>query len=218
MPHLLLILTLLAFSMSLLSAKPKNWEPSIRAFEQHHAKTPPPEKPLLFVGSSSVRMWNLKDSFPGRATMNRGFGGSELSDSLQYFDRIVLPCRPRAILLYAGDNDIGNGETAEQVIADYKAFAAKVRSQLPKADFAYLPIKPSLARWNLWPEMQKANHAIKQLAAADPKLHYLDTVTPMLGEDGKPKKEFFLPDGLHMTPAGYQAWTAVVTPWLEALK
>ena len=215
LPTTLLLLTAL---MSPLSAKPKNWDPSIRAFEKYDAENPHPEKSILFIGSSSVRMWKLKNSFPGLPTMNRGFGGSELSDSLQYFARIVLPYRPKAILLYAGDNDIGNGENAEQVIADYKAFAAKVRSQLPKTHFAFLPIKPSLKRWSLWPEMKKANEAIQKLATADSKLHYIDTVTPMLSEGGTPKKEFFIADGLHMTVDGYKAWTAIVAPWLDSIK
>jgi lysophospholipase L1-like esterase len=206
---------LAVFSIPTLRAEPKDWEPAIRAFESHDKESPPPEKPILFLGSSSTRMWDLKKSFPDFSTLNRGFGGSELSDTLRYFDRIVLPYRPRAILLYAGDNDIAIGETAAQVVADYKAFAAKVRSKLPDAHFAYLPIKPSLQRWDKWPEMKNANEAIRALTEADSHLHYLDTATPMLGEDGKPKPGLFLDDGLHLNQAGYELWNTIVEPWLK---
>ncbi len=192
----------------------KNWDPSIRAFEEADRKNPPPASPILFVGSSSIRMWDLPSSFPDQPILNRGFGGSELSDAIRYFDRIVLPYRPRLILLYEGDNDIGNGETPDQVVADYQRFAKLVRTKLPDTHFAFLPIKPSLKRWNLWPQMTRANEAIQQLCAEDDNLHYLDTVTPMLGEDGKPMPALFKEDGLHLNPAGYRAWTRVVSSWL----
>jgi lysophospholipase L1-like esterase len=159
-------------------------------------------------------MWDLPSSFPGQPVLNRGFGGSELSDAIRYFDRIVLPYRPRLILLYEGDNDIGNGETPDQVVADYRRFAKLVRTKLPGTHFAFLPIKPSLKRWNLWPEMKRANEAIQQLCAEDDYLHHLDTITPMLGEDGKPMPALFEEDGLHLNPAGYRAWTRVVSSWL----
>ena len=193
----------------------KNWDPSIRAFEEADRKSPPPPNPVLFVGSSSIRMWDLTSSFPGQPVLNRGFGGSELSDAIRYFDRIILPYRPRLLLLYEGDNDIGNGETPEQVVADYRRFAQLVRTKLPDTHFAFLPIKPSLKRWNLWPQMTRANEAIHELCAEDNYLHFLDTVTPMLGEDGKPMPALFEEDGLHLNPAGYRTWNNVVSSWLE---
>jgi lysophospholipase L1-like esterase len=207
---------LLAF-MPAIYAKPKNWEPSIKAFEEKDKTTPPPENLILFIGSSSIRGWNLKKSFPDLPTLNRGFGGSELSDSIKYFDRIVLPYKPRAILLYAGDNDINNGESSAQVVADYKTFAAKVRTDLPNTHFAFLPIKPSLKRWQLWPGMRSANEAIRKLSEKDPHLHYLDTATPMFGKDGKPMPNLFKEDGLHLTEIGYALWNKVIAPWLKAL-
>lgn len=216
MTRAVLLAALAVTPATVLVAKPKDWEPAIRAFEDQDLRATPPRNAALFVGSSSARMWDLAKFFPGVPTINRGFGGSELSDSLRYFDRIVLPFRPRAILLYAGDNDIAGGETAEQVVADYQAFAAKVREHLPDAHFAFLPIKPSLARWDMWPEMNKANEAIRKLTEADGHLHYLDTATPMLGDDGKPRPELFANDGLHLNDAGYQLWTTIVRPWLKS--
>lgn len=196
-------------------ATPKDWEPSIKAFEEADREAPPPENPILFLGSSSIRKWDLSSSFPDHFTINRGFGGSELSDAIRYFDRIVLPSHPRIIFLYAGDNDINRNKTAEQVVADYQTFAQLVRSKIPATQFAFIAIKPSIKRWHLWPEMKRANEMIHDLSQAHDNLHCLDIASPMLGPDGKLIREFFEKDGLHLNPAGYRVWTKVVTGWLE---
>lgn len=213
----LFLLVLALMPAALTAAKPKDWEPSIKAFEIKDQKTPPPSDPILFVGSSSIRGWDLKKSFPQLPTINRGFGGSEVSDSIKYFDRIVTPYQPRLILLYAGDNDISNGESAEEVVADYQVFAKLVCSKLPQAHFAFLPIKPSIKRWNLWPEMKKANDAIRKLCENDKHLHYLDTVTPMMGKDRKPIESLFVEDGLHLSKSGYHKWNKVVLAWIQGV-
>ena len=197
-----------------LSADPAKWEKDIAKFEAADKKSPPPENAHLFIGSSSARMWDLKKSFPEFKTINRGFGGSELEDSLVYADRILIPYRPKVVFLYAGDNDINKGKTPEIVTADYQKFVAKVHKALPKTDIVFVPIKPSLKRWNLWPKMNKANQAIKTLTKENPKLHYLEIPPAMLGKDGKPKKELFAKDGLHLSPEGYHLWTRFVNNWI----
>jgi lysophospholipase L1-like esterase len=197
-----------------LFADPSKWQKDIAKFEAADEKSPPPKGAYLFIGSSSARMWDLKKSFPELKTINRGFGGSELEDSLFYADRILIPYQPKAVFLYAGDNDINKGKTAEIVTEDYQKFVAKVHKTLPKTDIVFLPIKPSLSRWNLWPKMNKSNQAIKALTEANPKLHYLDIPPAMLGSDGTPKKELFIKDGLHLSPEGYQLWSKFVKDWI----
>lgn len=211
---IVLLATLTAFA----SAQPKDWEPAIRKFEEKDKASPPPKEAVLFIGSSSIRGWNLKKSFPGTKTINRGFGGSELSDSIKYFDRLVTPWEPAIVLLYAGDNDISRGKTAEQVVADYKTFALLLHKKLPKAHFAFIPIKPSLKRWNLWPEMKKANAAIEKLTKGEPWLHYVDTASPMLKDDGMLKPELFVKDGLHLSEAGYALWNKQVQAFLDGVE
>ena len=216
MPVRILIATLLmGILVPLTLANPKDWEPSIQKFEAQDKKSPPPKDPILFVGSSSIRMWDLDKAFPNLPTMNRGFGGSEFSDVIKYFDRIVAAYQPRLILVYEGDNDIGRGKSAAEVTRDFHTFAKLVREKIPGAQLAFLPVKPSLKRWELWPKMKDANAAIEQACAQDNRLHYLDTVTPMLGADGKPKPGLFADDGLHLNEAGYAAWNKVVQQWLD---
>ena len=211
-------LSLFLVLLTPLSADPAKWAKNIANFEAADKKSPPPKGAYLFIGSSSARMWDLKKSFPELTTINRGFGGSELEDSLFYADRILIPYQPKAVFLYAGDNDINKGKTAEIVTADYRKFVAKVHEALPKTDIVFLPIKPSLSRWKIWPEMNKANQAIKKITEGNPKLHYLPIGQAMLGKDGTPVKNLFAKDGLHLNAEGYHLWTKFVKNWVEKQK
>ena len=101
------------------------------------------------------------------------------------------------------------------MVADYRKFVAKVHEALPKTDVVFLPIKPSISRWKLWPEMDKANQAIRKLTEANRKLHYLPIPPAMLGEDGKPMKKHFVKDNLHLSEEGYELWSGFVKNWLE---
>lgn len=199
-------------------AGPEKWEKAIARFEAAAAQNRPPQGALLFVGSSSIRLWDLSAHFPKEATINRGFGGSELADSLHFADRIIIPHRPRVIFLYAGDNDIAGGKSAEEVTTDYGEFVTKIQKALPEAHLVFLPIKPSLARWAQWPEMEKANQLIRKRAAQNPLLDYLDTATPMLGPEGRPEPDLFRKDGLHLNEKGYRLWSGIVRRWLEDFK
>jgi lysophospholipase L1-like esterase len=191
------------------------WEPAIQAFEKQDAENPPPEHGVLFVGSSSIRLWDLKKSFPDKRYINRGFGGSQIADSIAFVDRLVLKHEPRVVIMYAGDNDIAAGKTPQVVASDFATFQKKVHAKLPKTRIMYVAIKPSLKRWNLYPQMAQANQRIAELCASDGRLTYLDIATPMLDEDGKPKPDLFRDDGLHLNKKGYAVWSAVVAKHLN---
>lgn len=198
----------------LAAASTSRWEKAIRAFEAADKASPPPPGQILFLGSSSIRRWDTAKSFPAHRTINRGFGGSQVSDSLEFVDRIVIPYRPRTIVFYAGDNDIKAGESPETIFANYKQLVAAVHAKLPETRFAYIAIKPSLARWNLWPTMKRANELIRALGKKDPRLSFVDIAPPMLGPDGKPRKDLFAKDGLHLSDKGNALWTSLVLPHL----
>ncbi|HUT36658.1 MAG TPA: SGNH/GDSL hydrolase family protein [Planctomycetota bacterium] len=195
--------------------KAGRWEKNMQAFEERDAKTPPPKGEIVFIGSSSIVGWKLDKWFPNLKTVNRGFGGSQIADSVQYADRILIPLEPRIVVFYAGDNDVASGKSPEKVVEDYKAFVEKIHDKLAEAKIIYVCIKPSIARWKLWAKMQAANKLIEDHAKTDKRLAYLDVATPMLGEDGKPKPELFVKDGLHLSPAGYELWTKLLLPHLK---
>ena len=190
---------------------PGKWDAEIAAFAKRDAKTPAPGGALLFVGSSTIRMWDLGASWPGEKLLNNGFGGSTLPDAIHHFDPLVAAYRPRAVIVYSGDNDMSRGRTVAQVTEDFKTFAALSQKAHPGVPVLILAIKPSVKRWNLWPEMAKANEAIAAHCAATPGLYYVDIAAPMLGEGGTmPAASWFKADGLHLSPEGYARWTTIV--------
>lgn len=197
------------------SPDPGRWEAAIGEFEDWDRKNSAPKDAVLFTGSSSIVRWSTGRDFPQYPVINRGFGGSHLSDVNHFFGRIVAPYRPRVIVLYAGDNDIADGKSPEQVYDDYQAFVRLVRDQLPSTHVIFISIKPSLARWSAWPRMRQANSLIRELSDNHKHLHFADIATPMLGADGGPRTELLAEDGLHLGDEGYRLWTSVVRPLIE---
>jgi lysophospholipase L1-like esterase len=192
---------------------PEQWRTEIDSLVAGDAAHPPSQGAVLFVGSSSIRMWTtLSHDFPGVATINRGFGGSEIADSTYYADRIIIPYHPKLIVLYAGDNDVDAGRTAQQVIDDFKAFVARVRRDLPRAGIVFVSIKPTVARVAKWPQMQAANAGVAAWAPATPGVIFVDVATKMLDAQGKPRPELLREDGLHMRAAGYAIWIDALKP------
>jgi lysophospholipase L1-like esterase len=186
------------------------WEKEITAIEKRLRESPPAPGQVCFAGSSTIRLWDLKKSFPGKPYVNVGFGGCEIRDVTHFAPRIILPHKPGAIVFYAGDNDMAKKRTAEQVRDDFREFCKTIHKDLPKTQIFYLPIKPSLARWTLFEDQKKANGFVRDECAKDRRLTYLDIVPSVLGPDGKPRPDHFVKDGLHLSEAGYKPWAAIV--------
>lgn len=196
---------------------PNKWEKAITDFEDLDRENPPPKGEIVFVGSSSIRLWDTAKAFPDRKIINRGFGGSQIADSVHFADRIVVAYAPRLIVFYAGDNDIAAGKTAVQVAADFKAFVERIHAKLPDTRVAFIAIKPSPARWKFFETQQKANGLIAEFVSKDKQLVYIDVVKPMLGADGMPREELFRKDRLHLNDEGYAVWNEIVGTWITRL-
>jgi lysophospholipase L1-like esterase len=190
------------------------WEKDIAAFEAADKLNPPPKGQIVFVGSSTIRRWDTAMYFPDIKIINRGFGGSELSDAARYVDRVVTPYAPRLVVVYSGDNDIGGGVTSEEVAVQFERFTRAVHAKLPQTRILIIAIKPSLLRWTQIDRMRAANAIIRAYCERDDRLAFIDFDTFMLGWDEKPRRELFVEDGLHLSPAGYQIWTTMLRPWL----
>lgn len=187
------------------------FEKEIRAFEEHDRRQPPPADAVLFIGSSSIRLWTtLSEDFPDLPVINRGFGGSQIADSTRYADRIVIPYHPRRIVMYAGDNDIAAGKRPGQVLDDFAVFVQKVRTALPDVPIDFISIKPSLLRWKLVDQIREANRLVERHTRQEKNLGYIDVFSPMLSADGKPRRELFRDDGLHLNRQGYALWAMVI--------
>ena len=212
--HLLVAIPVIFLSV-VSAAEENRWEKAIQAFEQQDAENPPPKGEIVFIGSSSIRMWKTSEDFPEFTIINRGFGGSQTADSVEFAGRIAIPYAPRLVVLYAGDNDISSGKSPEQVLEDTKVFFDLVHDALPNTRIAYVSIKPSLSRWHLVEKMRAANALIRAHTETDPRLQFVDIDTPMIGGDGRPRKELFIQDGLHLSREGYDLWNSIIRPYLR---
>lgn len=199
-----------------LGAAPEKWKASIDKFTAADALNPPPKGAILFVGSSSIVKWaTLQTDFPGKVILNRGFGGSELSDLLHYVDRVVIPYSPGRVVIYSGENDLQQGQTAAAVHATFRALCEKIHVALPKTRIAFISLKPSPSRPKILPAVMEANRLIADECARDPRRVFINIYPAMLGADGQPRRELFVADMLHLNADGYAVWRPLVAPFLE---
>ena len=195
----------------------ERWRESLDAFAATDRLHAPVPGGVLFVGSSSIRMWNdLETQFQTAAVIKRGFGGSRMSDCALYVANLVLPYRPRLVVVYAGDNDLAEGRTPAEVLASFRSFVEQVRAELPRTRIAYLSIKPSPLRASLMPAIVETNALIERYVASVPNLDFIDIYARMLDDEGKPRTDIFMADGLHMNPQGYAIWKTVISSHLAA--
>lgn len=192
------------------------WVEDMARFAAEDAGLPPPARPVVFTGSSSVRLWTtLATDFPDVPVLNRGFGGSHVRDAVWYVDEIAVRYRPRKILLYAGDNDLWAGRTPQQVLSDVQAFVARVHRDLPGTPIAFIAIKPSPSRVHLLATQREANALVQAFAERTPQVEYIDVFTPMLDAQGRPREDLFVADRLHLNAAGYALWRGIIAPHLR---
>lgn len=216
-------LLIVVCSLAVLNAQDKpgvkdeasRWEETIRVFEEWDRKNSFASDAVLFVGSSSIRLWQTRECFEEFEVINRGFGGSQISDVNYFAKRIVLRYEPKVIVFYAGDNDVAAGKSAKRVFDDYMKFEKLVHKELPDTRIIFISIKPSRRRWSLWNVMNAANMMIKDFSMRDSRLFYFDGATPLLDSDGEPKVELFLDDKLHLNSKGYEVWTKLLRPIIK---
>jgi lysophospholipase L1-like esterase len=190
------------------------WDTAFAAFADDDALHPHPAGGVLFVGSSTIRLWNdLEAQFKDApVVIKRGFGGSQLSDCVKHLNRLVVRYRPRTVLVYAGDNDLAAGTAPAEVFHRFTAFVDGVHRELPDTGIFYISIKPSPSRIALLPQIRETNRLIRDYADAEGKVDFIDVYTPMLDASGKPRPELFRADALHLNTDGYALWKRVIAP------
>lgn len=192
---------------------PARFEDQIAAFEAQDARIPPPENAVLCIGSSSMRGWHdtIDEDLAPLTLIKRGFGGSTMNDLFHFTERIVIPYQPRAILVYEGDNDVAQGVSPQGIANAFLAFRQAVRSELPRTRIYVLSVKPSPARWDMWPQIQQANTLLREICDQDGLLTFVDISAGMLKANGEPRPEIFQEDDLHMNALGYESWAKQVS-------
>ncbi|MBK9934906.1 MAG: hypothetical protein IPP61_03110 [Cytophagaceae bacterium] len=215
------ILFLLSFSVILFSCSPtkkfqeaaKSWEPEIQKLEQLDKTETDPKDAILFIGSSSIRLWNnIRQDMAPYPVIQRGYGGAKFSDLLVYTKRLVYPHQFKAVAIFVANDITGSEEdkTPEEVLDMFKSTVKIIRKKDRKAPVYFIAITPTELRWNVWPQAKKANSLISAYCASHKNLHFIDTETRYLGGDGRPIGEYFIGDKLHQTQKGYDVWASII--------
>lgn len=186
------------------------YEPDVQAVERALRATPPPPHPVVFYGSSSIRLWaTLSADFPDVPLANLGFGGSTIAACSWFFHRLVRTLEPRALVFYAGDNDLARGASAKELGEAFELLLRQLDETFPKLSLSVISIKPSPALVRLLPLIAEANRELKERLSRRENAHWLNVFDSMLAH-GRPRPELFTEDGLHMNDAGYAVWRRVV--------
>lgn len=187
----------------------------IVAFETADAERMPEPGGILFVGSSTFRLWKTDVDFAGLPVINRGFGGSAMRHVNYYYDRIVVKYKPAVVAVYQGDNDIAGGQSPEAVMAEVKSFASRLRGDLPDVQLVFVPVKASASRLRFREQQDAFNGMLRGFAHANPSwVTYFDGAHLLLDDAGQPEPTYFRTDRLHLSQAGYDVWTAALKPVL----
>jgi lysophospholipase L1-like esterase len=205
------------FLLAALFAKAQPFADEIATFKKQDSITFPPKHAILFVGSSSFRMWkDVQDYFPAYTIINRGFGGSSFPDVIRYADEIIIPYKPRQIIIYFGENDFAGNEKLEpaEVAQRFIDLFTIIRKKYKKVPIAYVSMKPSPSRKHLMPKFDAANKLIREFLEKQKRTGYIDVYHAMLTEDGSPMPDIFLQDNLHMNAKGYHIWQKIIEPYL----
>jgi lysophospholipase L1-like esterase len=201
------------------SEDPLVWEADIAVFEVAAQAAPPPVDAVVFVGSSSIRLWgSLVQDMAPIPVIQRGFGGAKLNDLVHYADRLVNVYQPAAVVVFAGSNDItpGSVKTPKQLLSSYREFIARVRADNSELPVYYVAITPSPRRWEVWPNARAVNAAIKDYSQSTPGLFFIDTGQALMNAEGEPDSDNYMFDGLHLSDQGYSVWTSIIRPRLLA--
>ncbi len=211
-----LAVLLLLISTGLYGQQKSFWK-EIQAFKKEDSIQAPPKNAIVFVGSSSFRMWkSVHEDFPGHTIINRGFGGSSLPHVIDYADDIIIRYKPKQVFIYCGENDFTKDTvTSEIVTARFVTLFEYLRKKLPKAEIIFVSMKPSPSRQHLMPRIKKANQAIQGFLETKQRTGYVDIWQAMLDAEGNPRKELFLKDMLHMNASGYAIWKDAIAPRLK---
>ncbi|WP_295211422.1 GDSL-type esterase/lipase family protein [uncultured Chryseobacterium sp.] len=208
---------LLTFALFFSQEKPMFWQ-DIQRFKQLDQENPPAKNAILLVGSSSFTKWtDVARYFPDKTIINRGFGGSRLTDLNYYANDLLNPYQPKQIMIYCGENDFADNDQlkADVVVDRFKTFYKKIRSKFPNIEVDYISIKYSPSREKLWPQMKEANKKIAAFMKKQPRSAFIDITKVMQDGQGNVRKDLFVEDMLHMTPEGYRLWTSVMKPYMK---
>ncbi|MXZ70036.1 MAG: G-D-S-L family lipolytic protein [Acidobacteria bacterium] len=212
------VLLVLALGFTTLAAAqtqtidPTRFEEAIQAFEAEDSAMMPPEGAIVVTGSSSIRRWHpsLKQDLAPLTVIPRGFGGSTMQDLEYFLDRIVIKYKPRAVVIYEGDNDTAYGVAPEEIVGRLESIVDRIHAEVPEARVYVMSVKPSLARVDVWDKAQEANALSQRFADSHDLVSYIDVANPFLQSNGQVMDDIFIDDGLHLNEKGTEIWASTI--------
>lgn len=217
MKKLFYTLTIFVLAATAVVAQDRPFWKDIKKFKAADSVSMPPKNAIVFVGSSSFTRWyDVQEDFPDHKIINRGFGGSSLPHLIAYADQIIIPYKPKQVVIYCGENDFGGkGVTSDTVVNRFKTLFQILRKELPRAEIVYVSMKPSPRRQHLMPKFKAANAEIRAFIEQQRRAKYIDIWDSMLQQNGEPRAELFVEDMLHMNEKGYAIWQEAIRPHLK---
>jgi lysophospholipase L1-like esterase len=194
-----------------------DWTESMQAYSQMDATNPPPSRAVLFVGSSSIRLWeSIRRDFPNYRVFRRGLNGARLEDTLRMADGLILTYNPKMVVIYGGDNDLAEGDSPARVLHAYQRLVRRIQRELGDVRIGILSIKPSPSRWHLIRRVRETNQRLRDWCEASSQIDFIDIHSGMLNERGQPRARLYRADGLHLSDLGYARWAECIRPYLPA--
>jgi len=185
------------------------YEDEIKQLESKPIEPKGDKKRVVFYGSSSIRLWNsVETDFPEFEVINQAFGGSTLAACCWFFKRIIPQCKPDILVLYAGDNDLGDGRHPEEVFINFNYMMWLIKEHCGDIPVAFISVKQSISRLNLYDSILFTNKIIQEVIDLKyPHCTYVNIIEAMKNK-GLVNKVLFEPDGLHLSVLGYEIWKA----------
>lgn len=197
----------------------KRWDKEVKSLEELDRTQQDSPNSILFIGSSSIRLWeSMSEDMAPWPTIRRGYGGAKFSDLVVFTERLTKNHNYRALVVFVA-NDITGGQddkTPEQVLGLYQMLVKLARQSHPDRPIFFIAITPNSKRFHVWDKIGQANRLIKEYCETDPKLHFIDTEQYYLDEKGRPRDELFVDDKLHQNRTGYKLWASIIKPALAA--
>lgn len=192
------------------------WEKEMAAFKKMDEENPPQAGLTLFVGSSTFTVWkSMQEDMPDIPLINRGFGGSQVTDLIEHFDTVIAPYNPKQIVIYEGDNDLASSKTPELVLSNYKKLLERIREQYAQVPVTVVSVKPSEARRDVIGKMNELNQKLNVWASLTENLYYLNTFDITVNGEGRPIPEYYQKDNLHLNQNGYKAWARKIAEHIK---
>lgn len=188
------------------------------AFDRLDAKSPPPAHPVVFIGASTFTRWNeIPETFKEFDAINRAFGGSNLAQLIEHLDQIVIRYKPRAVVIYGGNSDMGAQTDPAQVLATYQRLTDQIQAALPETEIFCLSVIPAPSRANVHDKLERFNALLREHAARHPHMHFIDARFALSDAEHKPDPANYVEDRLHPNAAGYAKLTPVIREALRAV-